>query len=142
MISTLTREFDRLCKVHKNLSEAYNAEFLSTLADQATDKNGRYTRVRHDLLSKGDIVLLKDPMLKPAQFPLARVLETTKNSIGEVTDIVVKKGGTGEIVRRHVTSVIKYLSVNGEEESSFVPVEEVSNNRRGPSRKCSSRYKK
>ena len=40
---------------------------------------------------------------------MARVQETVKNDIGEVTGVIVKKGSTGEILKRHSTMIIPLL---------------------------------
>jgi hypothetical protein len=76
---------------------------------QGLDQKGRYKPVTHHSLQVGDLVLLRDPLLKTSHFPMARVKEVVRNASDEVTGIVVIKGNTRETVRRHVNSVIPLL---------------------------------
>jgi ribosomal protein S28E/S33 len=99
----------KLRKVQSNLIDSYNSEFMKTLVDQSTDKHGRYKTVSHHKLRVGDVILLRDPMLKAHRYPLARVEEVVTNDMGEVTDVIAKRGSTGEITRRHTSSVIPFL---------------------------------
>jgi len=105
----LRYQLTKLRKVQSNLIDSYNSEFMKTLVDQSTDKHGRYKTVRHHKLRVGDVVLLRDPMLKAHRYPLARVEEVVTNDMGEVTDVVAKRGSTGELTRRHTSSVIPFL---------------------------------
>ena len=58
----------------------------------------------------GNVILLREPLLKPSQFPMVLVIKVCKNNIGEVTDAHAKIGCNGEVVRRHVTSIVLHLS--------------------------------
>ena len=69
----IQEDFEKLNKVRDNLIKNYNNEFFNTLVDQAVDKNNRYKPVKHNKLRVNDIVLLKEPLLKANQFPMARV---------------------------------------------------------------------
>ena len=102
--------YSKLKKCRGYLVDLYNSEYLSNLFAQATNKKDRYKRVSHQTLQVGDIVLLSEPLQKPVNYPMAIVTETNKNDIGEVTSIVAKKGATGELVERHVASVVPLLS--------------------------------
>ena len=97
--------FNKLRKVRKKLLDLYTEEFIAKLVDQAVDKDNRYIKRTHKSVEVGDVVLLTDKFAKPCHYPLGIVTEVTKNDLGEVTEVEVKKGGTGKIVRRHVTSV-------------------------------------
>lgn len=102
----LRQEFAKARKVRENLIKIYNDEFQQTLINQAINSKDSFKPVNHTILNVGDIVLLKDPMLKVNHFPMGIVRETFKNEAGEVTNIVVKKGSTRELVKRHVSSII------------------------------------
>ena len=103
---------DKLSKVREKLIETYNCEFTNTLIAQSVDKQNRYKPVLHHKLKVGDVVLLKEQHLKAHQYPLAKVTKTYSNINDEVTDVEVLKGRTEEIVKRHVTSVVPYLTDN------------------------------
>ena len=83
---------------------------MSTLVYQATDKKGRYKRKKHDILHKGDIVLLKEPLTKRHNFPMGIVKEVTINQLGECTDALVYKSSTKELVKRHSSTIIPLLT--------------------------------
>ena len=46
----------------------------------------------HKILQKGDIVLIKDPMTKASNYPMAIVKNVIKNINDEVTGAIVMKG--------------------------------------------------
>ena len=108
----LKQQFAKVNKVMKSLGETYEYEFINRLIDQSTDKPGRYRPVSHEKIDIGDIVLLKDPFLKVFNYPMGIVQKVYVNSIDEVTDIEVLKGKTGEVVKRHVSSVIPLFRPN------------------------------
>lgn len=56
----------------------------------------------------GDIVLLVDKFTKAINYPMGIVTQVELNSLKEVTAAMVKKGN-GEVVYRHVTSLILLL---------------------------------
>ena len=102
---------DNLAKLNQNrqkLADIYQDEFLGELMHLATNKKGRYTKVKHVKLEVGDICLIKEPMQKAVNFPMGIVTAVTTNSIGEVTDVVLRKGNK-EKIRRHVNSVVFLL---------------------------------
>ena len=45
---------------------------------------------------------------------MAKVLEVTENSIGEVTEVSLLKGATKEVLKRHVASLIPLLQCNAQ----------------------------
>ena len=90
-VSLIKRRFFKLQKVRKELIKIYNEEFLKILIHQATDKTDRYKPTLHHSVNPGDIVLLKEQYNKPIDYPMARIQETIKNDIGEVTGVIVKK---------------------------------------------------
>ena len=102
----------KLRTVHNELVKLYNSEFLCNLIRQATNVEGRYLPKKHHKLKVGDLVLLKEPLLKQINFPMARVTEVHLNDLDEVTDIIAFKGATRECVKRHVNSVIPLLGTD------------------------------
>ena len=64
--------------------------------------------MQHDL-KVGDIVLLKEVNTKP-NYSSGMVKELQWNSNNEITGAVVQKGKTNECVKRHITTLIPYLS--------------------------------
>ena len=99
----------KLKEAKEFLIESYNSEFLVTLMKQAINNKDRYQPVTHQKLSVGDIVLIKEENCKPMNFPMAIVKEVKSNINNEVTDAILMKGKTREIVKRHVTSLIPIL---------------------------------
>ena len=99
----------KIKKVKEFLIESYNSEFLVTLMKQAINNKDRYRPVTHQKLSVGDIVLIKEENCKPMNFPMAIVKEVKSNINNEVTDAILMKGKTRELVKRHVTSLIPIL---------------------------------
>ncbi|XP_064089863.1 uncharacterized protein LOC135203822 [Macrobrachium nipponense] len=104
-------EYAKLRKVRHNLLEAYQNEFLSTLVAQAVDRKDRYRPVCHQKLGIGDIVLIKEPNTKTINFPLGIVKDIEENDLGETTGAIILKGKTREVIKRHVTTLIPYLTV-------------------------------
>ena len=94
----------------EKLIQQYNEEFLSTLIHQATDDKCRYAPKNHFSLKVGDVVLLVEKHQKPSSYPLAIVRQIFQNTLGEITEVKAFKGSTKELVRRHVTSLIPYLT--------------------------------
>ena len=69
--------YAKLRKARHQLIELYNSEFLSQLIVQATDSKSRYKPITHKNLQVGDIILLKEPLLKPANYPMGIVKKST-----------------------------------------------------------------
>lgn len=113
-LKELRNDHKKLSKIRSKLTDIYHNEFLGTLMRQATDKKDRYRPVKHDFLKPGHIVLLKEEHRKATHYPMAIVRETIPNDLGEVTNVIVKKGATNETVKRHVSSVIPFLSMEKE----------------------------
>ena len=109
-----------LQKAREYLRDVYRTEFQATIEQRATDTKGKYLPVNHQCLEVNDIVLIKDPHVKLNNLPLAIVRQTVKNSIGEVTEVVIQKANR-EIIRRHVTSLIRVLSHQGGNERHEEP---------------------
>lgn len=123
-IQSMNDKFNSLTKVRSRLVELYNSEFLKTLIDQATNRDGRYKPVTPDHPRVGDLVLIKEEHTKRIDYPMARIKKVEFNYLNEINELVLLKGKTGEIVRRHPTAVIPLLSVdqdtiNNEEPSLF-----------------------
>ena len=101
--------YEQLVKVREKLIKCYNEEFITTLIKQAVDKKDRYKPCLHHEIKPKDIVLIKDPFLKPANYPMAIVHSVVKNSNGEVTGATIMKGKTREVIKRHSSTLIPLL---------------------------------
>ena len=55
-------------------------------------------------------MLVKEEMTKRTNFPMGRIVSTHVNDLGEVTGVSLLKGSSGEIVKRHVSSLIPLLT--------------------------------
>ena len=109
-ITHVRSAYDKLIKARKRCSEIYHEQFLPQLIDQSVDKRDRCRPVRHAKLNLNDIVLLKEPLLKPSNCPMAIVTSYIMNDLGEVTAVEALKGSTRESVKRHVDTVIPLLT--------------------------------
>lgn len=58
------------------------------------------------------VVLIKDPQMKPYQYPMGKVTKIFKNILGEITHAEIYKNGTNEVIQRHSSVLIPYLSIN------------------------------
>ena len=103
---SVANRYDKIQSVRARLVEAYQSEFLANLVIQATDKKKRFVPKPHSSIKPNDVVLLKDNFVKANSYPLAVVREVVTNSLGEVSSAVLMKGGTRELVTRHVSSLI------------------------------------
>ena len=99
----------KLAKARAVLVDIYNAEFAQNLLHQATNLPDRYKPKNNSDPKCGDLVLIKEPLLKCLNYPMGIIREVTKNSLGEVTEALVYKGSTKELIRRHVNSLIPVL---------------------------------
>ena len=104
--------FEKLGRVRAKLFEIYQNEFLPNLIKQATDSKSRYLPVSHDLLNIGDIVLIKEDNMKRCNFPMGMVKSISHNELGEVNGVMVYKGTTRELVKRHPNAIIPLLKLN------------------------------
>ena len=98
----------------------HNGEFLGNLMHQATNVKNRYQPVNHTIIKKEDVVMIKEPSLKPQYYPVSIVKDVQTNESGEVTGASVLKGATREVTRRHVSVLIPILSVEEQDESDQV----------------------
>ena len=106
-----SKELDKIRKLSKKLSSIYHDYFMQQLIIQSTNKKDFYKPQPYQPIKIGDLVLVKDPFLKPHQYPLARVKDLKLNSMGEVTEVTLIKGNK-EVIQRHVASIIPLLSVD------------------------------
>ena len=104
--------YEKLRQVRGRLKQLYEGEFLNTLIKQATDKRNRYQPVKHEIIKRGDIVMIKEPMSKPQYYPMGIVRDVQINESGEVTGATVMKGCSRELTKRHASSLIPILSPN------------------------------
>ncbi|RXG69589.1 hypothetical protein Avbf_08087 [Armadillidium vulgare] len=72
-------------------------EKLKKLAQQATDKKSRFMPKTHSKLEIGDIVLIKEPFLKPTNYPMGKVEQVQININNEVTGTTLLKGNKEEL---------------------------------------------
>ena len=101
--------YKKLRSVRSCLFKLYNEQFLPDLIRQATDDKLRYKPKTHKLLAVGDIVLIQEENTKQTNMPMGRVEKVSTNDLGEVTGAVVRKGSTGERVKRHASVLIPLL---------------------------------
>lgn len=99
------QRYEQLKRVKNKLENLYQTEFIFKLFDQAVDRKNRYSKQTHIPLAVGDLVSIKTKNLKPFNYPLAIVIETETNDIGEIVSAKLKKSN-GEIVRRHSNDLI------------------------------------
>ena len=76
-------------------------------------------RKTHLKLNVGDLVLLKEPLLKPPVYPLGIILKVFSNINDEVTHVLFRKGATKETVKRQVTQIIYLLSCSDPKSLDF-----------------------
>ena len=88
--------------------------------DESIDRKGKYVPVTHNVVSVGDLVLIKEDLCKPTNYPMARVKEVLLNDIGEVTGVTMMKGNR-EIIKRHSTCVIPFLRCSEYLNNSSLP---------------------
>ena len=118
----IAESYAKLLRIRDQLIKMYNEEFLSTLVHQAVNEKGRYSPVTHKPLSRGDVVMIKEPNLKPFHYPMGLVKEVKLNELGEVTEAVILKGSTRELTRRHASNLIPILSGDKSEGGNNDPV--------------------
>ena len=103
--------FRSLNKVRHKLLSLYQNEFVATLLHQSCDRKGRYKPVSHFQLLPGDLVSIRKSQCKPYNYPLAIVIRTELNDLGEVVAATVRKANY-EVVRRHSSDLIFLLRPN------------------------------
>ena len=101
-------------KVRLRLVKLYNEYFLQNLISQAVNKKDRYIKVKHNSVNIGDIILIKDPLIKPVNYPMGIIRSLVKNDMGEVTGVEVFKGETKELIKRHINTIIPLLTLSGD----------------------------
>ncbi len=89
----------QLLKIKNNIREGYHTEFLYSLMDAATHLKGRYLPIHHQILELGDTVLIRDPFIKSAQFPMGIITKVIKNNLDEVTQVSVRKANHTNVTR-------------------------------------------
>ena len=139
--SEVRNSFEKLRDVRQRLIEIYHSEFIGTLISQSVDRKDRYKPVVHQKLSKHDVVLIRETNMKPAHFPLGIVKDIVLGGNGEVTGAIVLKGKTGEITKRHVSTLIPILTSNNvdSESNSMNDSTAISVNEQRPQRKAAVR---
>jgi hypothetical protein len=94
-----------MLKIKDNIRDYYHSEFIYGLLDQSVKEKGKYLPVIHQEIREGDIVLVKDTLVKAPNYPLAKVLEVTTNSLGESTQALLLKANKSKI-KRDISSLI------------------------------------
>lgn len=135
-VGELKAEFSKINQVRSKLISDYNEQFLNTLIDRATDKHSRYKPVFHHRVEIGDLILLKEEHCKSYHYPMAIVRKIYENEIGEVTNVEAFKGKTRELVKRHISSVIPYMSSNQSDQTNETEHNSVVLQRRPQKRKA------
>lgn len=121
----LIKDFEKLSKIRRRLLKNYEEEFLGNLMAQSVSKKDRFKPVTHKKVKPNDIVFLKEDYTKIHKYPLARVLKTFNNSLGESTGFIVKKGN-GEEVKRHASSIIPFIAADDielEQNTTTIPAD-------------------
>ena len=109
-VSRVRSGYFKLNKVRNSLIEDYNNKFLSNLIYQSVNVKDRYKPVLHKTIKKGDLVLVKEEFSKPINYPMARVEDVLINVNNEITGAILKKGLTGELIKRHSKVIIPLLT--------------------------------
>ena len=120
--SKIKSNLSKLSKVRENLINIYHNKFLVALVNQALAVKSCYKPVNHFDLDIDDLVILKEPNLKPDQYQVCR------NILNEVTHVELFKGKTGEIVRHHVSVLIPYLKYDKPDNDSILPDSKIDSN--------------
>ena len=68
-VLAVKRNYAKLNKARSALTKIYHEQFIPQLISQAVNEKDRYRPVRHKFISVHDIVLLKEPLLKPSNYP-------------------------------------------------------------------------
>ena len=110
-LDSIKTKYDQFKSVRDNLNNMYHREFLKNLMEQAVDDNSRYVPVKGAYVNVGDVVLIEEKFTKTQQYPLGVVVKRYLNVNNEVTNVEVRKGKTGKIIRRHITSLIPFLTL-------------------------------
>ena len=69
--------FDKMHLIREKLIKKYSSEFLGTLLHQSIGKD-KYKPIANKEIVLGDIVLIKDPMMKCVDFPMGIVTKIVK----------------------------------------------------------------
>ena len=110
--SSVEQNYESLNKVRKKLMDVYHNEFLSTLIAQAVDRKGRYLPVQHNGVKPGSVVLCIEDDTKRSNYPLGIIIDTITNDLGEVTQVLVRKGKTGQVNKLHISKIIPLFENN------------------------------
>ena len=140
--------FSKLEKIRSRMLDLYKEEYYAKLMTQSLDQSNRYSPKKHHILSPGDIVLIKEKFTKVNDYPLAIVRAVTTNCLGEVTSAELKRGDTGEIIKRHSSNLIPLLQFNnslldseGENLNPIKPATTTKRTKRSAAIKASNKIK-
>lgn len=136
----LLNSLKNLKNAKAELNKLYHLEFIDKLRTQSINNPNRYKSKSHVLLDPGDLVLIRQPLIKPYFHPMGIVSSVETNGLGEVVAAVIKKGN-GESVRRHATDLVllekRYAVPKLSEESIAVRAK----SKRKAARECSQKIR-
>ena len=143
-VDTMKTNLRKLNKIQKALFDTYNNEFINYLVDLGCKSKGGFIPVKHQKLKVGDLVLITDKLIKQSQYPMGIVKKVTENESGEVTSATVYKGKTGELVDRHVSSLIYLKSTDfsgSTQQSNSIEPQKPIRPTRAAAERCKDRLK-
>ena len=117
------KELGHLKKASQRLSQLYEDQFLQQLIVQAVQPKDSFKPVTHKQLNIGDLVLVKDILLKPHQYPIGRIIKVITNDLSEVTEVELIKANK-EVIRRHVMSIIPLLRLASKDTEDFLDADD------------------
>jgi hypothetical protein len=81
----------QVLRVKENVRDRYFTDFLR-ITDQATRLSKKYYPVTHTGLEIGDVVIIMEPLVKAPNYILGIILSVITNSLGETTEVTLRKG--------------------------------------------------
>ena len=102
---SLFESFKKLRNCKTELNKLYYSEFIENLRLQSLNKSARYKKISHTEVNEGDLVLIRQEMIKPYFHPLGVVLKVTRNGLGECVSVTLRKANR-EIITRHVSDLV------------------------------------
>ena len=119
-------EIQKIVKIKDKIRTEYNDDFIYSLIDLATKNKEKYKSVVHTKLSKNDIVLIRDDLVKTVNHPLGVVVDVKVNSNNEVTSATILKANK-QIIKRDVSSLALLVKSKKELEITKNPNSFVAN---------------
>ena len=101
----LFETFKDLRSVKEKLNKVYFSQFLANLQVSSLDRPDRYKNEVHVKLKPNDLVVIRQPQVKPYNCPLGIAISVETNDLQEVNTVQIPKSN-GMIIRRHVSDLI------------------------------------